>query len=101
VCVSLPDRDLILVQVDVHPADAPEHSAWLATYDDSCLDPAGHCARPALRLPVTGSSPTPSDRTNARTSASAPLAARRGVGPDEADIGVTEPRQVEAACAQG
>jgi len=50
----------------------PSTGSWLATYDAGCLDPASHCGRRALRLPVTGSSPTPSDGTNARTSASLP-----------------------------
>jgi hypothetical protein len=83
-----------------HPAGASEHGPGLATYDVGCLDPTSHCARPALRLPVTGSSPTPSDGTNARTSASAPLTARGGVCLDEAGLGVTESREV-GACAQG
>src|SRR5690606_19194799 len=51
-----------------------------ATYDDGSTSPASHCPRPALRLPVTGSSPTPSDGTNARTSTAGPPAPRASAG---------------------
>src|SRR6266511_3016113 len=72
-------RNLVVLQVDVHPAGAFEHGPLAGDVRRRPPgDPASHRPRPALRLPVTGSSPTPRDETNPAPPLRRPLGARAG-----------------------